>query len=45
MDAHQEQKHDDNMFNFLPMFPTLSKAKKIIALSFTKDINKLSYCI
>jgi len=31
MDAHQEQKHDDNMVNFMPMFPTLSKAKKIIA--------------
>jgi mercuric reductase len=29
----------------LPMFPTLSEAIKIVALSFTKDISKLSCCI
>jgi len=29
----------------LPMFPTLSEAIKLVALSFTKDISKLSCCI
>ncbi len=35
----------DDVINALPMFPTLSEAIKIAALSFTKDINKLSCCI
>ncbi|MBI2010675.1 MAG: FAD-dependent oxidoreductase [Candidatus Colwellbacteria bacterium] len=35
----------DDVVNSLPMFPTLSEAIKIIALSFTKDISKLSCCI
>jgi len=35
----------DDVVNFLPMFPTLSEAIKIVALSFTKDISKLSCCI
>lgn len=35
----------DDVVNSLPMFPTLSEAIKIVALSFTKDINKLSCCI
>lgn len=29
----------------LPMFPTLSEAIKLVAMSFTKDISKLSCCI
>jgi len=29
----------------LPMFPTLSEAIKIVALSFTRDISKLSCCV
>ncbi|MBI2310100.1 mercury(II) reductase [Candidatus Collierbacteria bacterium] len=35
----------DDVVNFLPMFPTLAEAIKIVALSFTKDISKLSCCI
>ena len=34
-----------DVVNSLPMFPTLSEAIKIVALSFTKDISKLSCCI
>lgn len=29
----------------LPMFPTLSESIKLAALSFTKDISKLSCCV
>jgi mercuric reductase len=35
----------DDVVNSLPMFPTLSEAIKIVALSFSKDISKLSCCI
>jgi mercuric reductase len=35
----------EDFVNSLPMFPTLSEAIKIVALSFTKDISKLSCCI
>ena len=35
----------DDVVNSLPMFPTLSEVIKIVALSFTKDISKLSCCI
>lgn len=35
----------DDVISSLPMFPTLSEAVKIVALSFTKDISKLSCCI
>ncbi|MDE2078918.1 MAG: mercury(II) reductase [Patescibacteria group bacterium] len=35
----------DDVVNSLPMFPTLSEAIKLAALSFTKDISKLSCCI
>ena len=35
----------DDVINSLPMFPTLSEAIKIAALSFTKDISKLSCCV
>ena len=35
----------DDVVNSLPMFPTLSESIKIVALSFTKDISKLSCCI
>ena len=35
----------EDVINSLPMFPTLSESIKIAALSFTKDITKLSCCI
>ncbi len=35
----------DDILNSLPVFPTLSEAIKIAALSFKKDITKLSCCI
>ncbi|MBI4036707.1 mercury(II) reductase [Candidatus Daviesbacteria bacterium] len=35
----------DDVVNSLPMFPTLSEAIKIAALSFTTDISKLSCCV
>lgn len=35
----------DDVVNSLPMFPTMSESIKIVALSFTKDISKLSCCI
>lgn len=35
----------EDVVNSLPMFPTLSEAIKLAALSFTKDISKLSCCI
>ncbi len=35
----------DDVINSLPVFPTLSEAIKIAALSFKKDISKLSCCI
>ncbi len=35
----------DDIVGSLPIFPTLSEAIKITALSFTKDITKLSCCI
>ncbi len=35
----------DDVVNSLPMFPTLSESIKIAALSFTKDISKLSCCV
>ena len=35
----------DDVVNSLPMFPTLSEAIKIVALSFTNDITKLSCCV
>jgi mercuric reductase len=35
----------DDVIHSLPMFPTLSEAIKIAALSFTKDVSKLSCCI
>jgi len=35
----------DDVTASLPVFPTLSEAIKIVALSFTKDISKLSCCV
>lgn len=35
----------DDVTSSLPMFPTLSEAIKLVALSFTRDISKLSCCI
>ncbi len=35
----------DDVVSSLPMFPTLSESIKIVALSFTTDISKLSCCV
>lgn len=35
----------DDVVNSTPMFPTLSEAIKVVALSFTRDISTLSCCI
>lgn len=35
----------DDVIDSLPMFPTLSESFKIAALSFTKDVSKLSCCV
>lgn len=35
----------DDVTSSLPMFPTLSESIKLVALSFTRDISKLSCCI
>jgi mercuric reductase len=35
----------DDVMDSLPMFPTLSEAIKLVALSFSKDISQLSCCI
>lgn len=35
----------DDVVSSLPMFPTLSESLKIAALSFTRDISKLSCCV
>ncbi|HSH55475.1 MAG TPA: mercury(II) reductase [Candidatus Limnocylindrales bacterium] len=35
----------DDVMNSMPVFPTLSEAIKLAAMSFTKDVSKLSCCI
>lgn len=35
----------DDVVDSLPVFPTLSEAIKIAALSFTTDITKISCCV
>lgn len=35
----------EDVVNYLPMFPTMSEAIKLVALSFTKDVSKLSCCV
>lgn len=35
----------DDVVDSLPMFPTFSESIKLVALSFTKDISKLSCCV
>lgn len=35
----------DDVVDSLPVFPTMSEAIKLVALSFTKDISKLSCCV
>lgn len=35
----------DDVINSIPMFPTLSEAIKLVAMSFRKDISKLSCCV
>ncbi len=34
----------DDIINLFPVFPTLSEAIRLVALSFTRDISKLSCC-
>ncbi len=35
----------DDVLEMLPVFPTMSEALKLVAMSFTRDISKLSCCI
>ncbi|MBI3624491.1 mercury(II) reductase, partial [Candidatus Saccharibacteria bacterium] len=35
----------DDLTDMLPVFPTMSEAIKLVAMSFTKDITKMSCCI
>lgn len=35
----------DDVTTSLPMFPTLAEAIKIVAMSFTRDVSKLSCCV
>ena len=35
----------DEVVNSLPMFPTLAESLKVVALSFKKDISRLSCCV
>ena len=35
----------DDIEDMLPVFPTLSEAIKLAAMSFTKDVTKMSCCI
>ncbi|MBI2588907.1 mercury(II) reductase [Candidatus Saccharibacteria bacterium] len=35
----------DDLTNMLPVFPTMSEAIKLVAMSFTQDVSKLSCCI
>ena len=35
----------DDVLDSLPMFPTLSESIKLVAMSFTRDISKVSCCI
>jgi mercuric reductase len=35
----------DDVINSLPMFPTLAESLKVVALSFKKDISRLSCCV
>jgi mercuric reductase len=41
----QNQNTLDDVINSLPMFPTLSEALRIVALSFRTDINNLTCCV
>lgn len=41
----KDKKTINDVTDSLPMFPTLSESIKVAALSFTKDISKLSCCI
>ena len=34
-----------DLINSTPVFPTISEALKICALSYYKDLSKISYCI
>lgn len=35
----------DDVIDMLPVFPTMSEAIKLVAMSFTQDVSKLSCCI
>jgi mercuric reductase len=35
----------DDILDSLPMFPTLSESLKLVAMSFTRDISKVSCCV
>jgi mercuric reductase len=35
----------DDVINSLPMFPTLAESLRVVALSFRKDISRLSCCV
>ncbi len=35
----------DDVVNMLPVFPTMSEAIKLVAMSFTRDVSKLSCCV
>ena len=35
----------EDVVNSMPMFPTMSESIKLVALSFKKDISKLSCCV
>ncbi len=35
----------DEVINSLPMFPTLAESLKVVALSFKKDVARLSCCV
>ena len=35
----------EEVLESLPMFPTLSESVKMVAMSFTRDISKLSCCV
>lgn len=44
--VHVKNNHTiDDIIDTLPVFPTISEAVKIAAISFTKDVTKMSCCI
>jgi mercuric reductase len=41
----ENQNTIDDVVNMLPVFPTMSEAIKLVAMSFTRDVSKLSCCV